>query len=183
VLDLFHKGDSGFVYYSYSVMQLLNRYSLEQLMNTSSLQPDYSAEGHSVDVVESTAVAALPPANSSRQDLEDKWQKINQSISRILTDFPYYLSRLFSQYQQAITNIVLLLAILIAAKVALAVLGSLNEIPLVSTFLELVGLGYLVWFTNRYLLKAQNRQELLSQVQRAKRDILSSSNNSFQTDI
>jgi threonine/homoserine/homoserine lactone efflux protein len=100
-----------------------------------------------------------------------------------LTEFPYYLSHFFNQYQQAITNVILVLAILVATKVILAVLDSLNDIPLLSTFLELVGLGYLLWFTNRYLLKAQSRQELLDRIQGAKRDISSSSNKIFQTDI
>jgi L-lactate permease len=152
-------------------------------MNTSNLQSDYSAEKSSADIVESTAVAALPPATSSEQNIEKKWQQVNQNISRFLADFPYYLFRFFSQYRQAITNVTLLLVVLVTTKVTLAVLSSLNDIPLVSMFLELVGLGYLLWFTNRYLLKAQSREELFSQIQGAKREVLSSANNFLQTDV
>jgi CAAD domains of cyanobacterial aminoacyl-tRNA synthetase len=152
-------------------------------MNTSELQPEYPTEESSADIVEPTAVAALPPASSSKQDIENKWQQVNQNIYSFLADFPYYLSRFFSQYRQAITNATLLLVVLVTTKVTLAVLSSLNDIPLVSTFLELVGLGYLLWFTNRYLLKAQSREELFSQIQGAKREVSSSANNFLQTDV
>jgi hypothetical protein len=44
--------------------------------------------------------------------------------------------------------------------ITLAVLDAIDDIPLLSPVLKLVGMGYSAWFVYRYLWKAENRQEL-----------------------
>lgn len=73
---------------------------------------------------------------------------------------PAYVGSLFNQSKQLITSVALIVATVIAFKVALAVMDALDDIPVVAPTLELIGVGYSVWFVSRYLLKSSNRQEL-----------------------
>ncbi|MEH1819667.1 MAG: CAAD domain-containing protein [Nostoc sp.] len=59
-----------------------------------------------------------------------------------------------------------------ALRIFLAVLKAINDIPLVSPFLELIGLGYTIWFAFRYLLKDSTRQELAVEIRLLKKHIL-----------
>jgi valyl-tRNA synthetase len=54
----------------------------------------------------------------------------------------------------------ILVGVLIALKLVSAVLSAVDSLVLISPLLKVVGLGYSVWFVNRYLLHSENRQEL-----------------------
>ena len=101
------------------------------------------------------------PVNQSVQ----KGQWIIGQVATFLTQLPDYLVSLFNRYKQLIISIALFLAAIIAVKIVLAVMSALNDIPLVSLTLELVGIGYSVWFVNRYLLKTSTRQELFQEIE------------------
>ena len=53
----------------------------------------------------------------------------------------------------------------LALKVVLAIMDALDDIPIVAPTLELIGVGYSVWFVSRYLLKSSTRQELAQKVE------------------
>ena len=115
-------------------------------------------------------LAKLPPSLQS----EDQWRRIGTQVSSFLAELPEYLGQFFNEYKQPITTIALILASIISVKVVLAVLEALNDIPLLSPTFELVGIGYSVWFVNRYLLKASNRQELSQELQGLKKQVVGS---------
>lgn len=75
------------------------------------------------------------------------------------------MGRFLTEHQRAVLMIVALLLAAIVLKVVLAMLNSLNEIPLMEPFLQLVGIGYSVWFFQRYVLFAATRQELAQEWQ------------------
>jgi valyl-tRNA synthetase len=52
------------------------------------------------------------------------------------------------------------LGIIFVIKIIQALLGALNELPLLPGFLQLVGFGYTIWFIYRYFLSETTRQEL-----------------------
>ncbi|KAG2605494.1 uncharacterized protein LOC120670954 isoform X1 [Panicum virgatum] len=56
-----------------------------------------------------------------------------------------------------------------------AVVSALDSIPLLPKILEIVGLGYTIWFGTRYLLFKENRDELLVKVEDLKSRIVGSS--------
>ncbi|KAK7366860.1 hypothetical protein VNO80_08862 [Phaseolus coccineus] len=58
-----------------------------------------------------------------------------------------------------------------------AVIGAIDSIPLFPKLLEVVGLAYTVWFTSRYLLFKQNRDELATKIEELKEQILGSEYN------
>ncbi|XP_068304382.1 protein CURVATURE THYLAKOID 1D, chloroplastic [Pyrus communis] len=61
---------------------------------------------------------------------------------------------------------------LFALWLASAVVGAIDSIPLFPKLLEVVGLGYTVWFSSRYLIFKKNRDELVAKVQVLKQQVL-----------
>ena len=114
------------------------------------------------------AIAALTSVDKSAAQL----QQIKKQVISILSELPAYVSNFFQEYQKALITIGLIAAGGITIKVTLAVLDSLNDIPLLSTTFELVGMGYTGWFVYRYLLRASNRQELSAEIESFKEQIL-----------
>ncbi|KAG6397518.1 hypothetical protein SASPL_143687 [Salvia splendens] len=68
----------------------------------------------------------------------------------------------------------------VALWLAAAVVGAVDSIPLVPKVLELVGLGYTIWFSSRYLIFKvilyfqENRDELFATVEQIKQQVLGS---------
>ncbi|CAJ1931324.1 unnamed protein product [Sphenostylis stenocarpa] len=58
-----------------------------------------------------------------------------------------------------------------------AVIGAIDSIPLFPKLLEVIGLAYAVWFTSRFLLFKQNRDELSSKIDELKEQIFGSDDN------
>ncbi|MCE7766967.1 hypothetical protein GQL56_30545, partial [Pseudomonas putida] len=55
-----------------------------------------------------------------------------------------------------------------------AIVGAIDSIPLFPKLLEVVGLGYAVWFSTRYLLFKKNRDELAAKIEELKQEVLGS---------
>lgn len=87
-------------------------------------------------------------------------EKIWQTILEVLSDYPDYAGKFFTEYQRALVTVMLLAIASLALYITMAVINTLNEIFLAEGFFKSVGLGYLIWFSYRYLLKAATRQEL-----------------------
>ncbi|KAL2907282.1 Protein CURVATURE THYLAKOID 1D chloroplastic [Bienertia sinuspersici] len=65
---------------------------------------------------------------------------------------------------------------LLAVWLLSAIVGAIDSIPLFPKLMEVVGLGYSVWFTSRYLLFKKSREELGSKIEELKQEVLGSSN-------
>jgi hypothetical protein len=87
------------------------------------------------------------------------------NLDNILGDF-------FNQYRSQITIAGIGFGSFIGVKLTLALLSALNEIPLVQPTLELVGLSYTAWFVYRFILRAENRQELNQKYDGLKHQVL-----------
>ncbi|XP_043712568.1 protein CURVATURE THYLAKOID 1D, chloroplastic-like isoform X2 [Telopea speciosissima] len=55
-----------------------------------------------------------------------------------------------------------------------ALVGAVDSIPLFPKLLEVVGLGYTIWFSYRYLIFKKNREELFAKIEELKQEILGS---------
>ena len=117
---------------------------------------------------DTTNLPKLPPA----PEPESQLQQISRKISQFLEQLPEYLSSFFDNYKQPLITVALILAAIVTAKVVLAVLNAINDIPLLSPLFELVGISYISWFIFRYLLKASTRQELADEIQFLKNQFL-----------
>lgn len=93
-------------------------------------------------------------------ETNQQWQEVVDNVSSFLSNLPENLTSSFITYKRPIVVVGLVLGAIIAVKLTLAILDSVNDIPLLAPLLELIGLGYTSWFVYRYLLKASNRKEL-----------------------
>ena len=102
---------------------------------------------------------------------EQPWQEWLDPIVDILAKVPDYVGQFFSEYQKPLTTVGLLLLSIISVKIVVAVLGAIDDIPLLAPLMEMVGLGYSAWFVWRYLWKASNRKELLTEFDALKNQV------------
>jgi hypothetical protein len=117
----------------------------------------------------------LPTGSLSEDTTQDALEQAKQVATQVfgrLGDAPEYLLDIFREYKRPITVIGLVLGALIAVKLAFAVLGAINDIPVLAPTFELIGIGYTIWFVYRYLLKAGTRQELLANINSAKDQVI-----------
>ncbi|KAG9135285.1 hypothetical protein Leryth_015185 [Lithospermum erythrorhizon] len=61
-----------------------------------------------------------------------------------------------------------------ALYLASAVIGAIDSIPVLPKMMEVVGLGYTVWFASRYLVFKKNRDELAAKIEEIKQQVLGS---------
>jgi CAAD domains of cyanobacterial aminoacyl-tRNA synthetase len=126
--------------------------------------------------------AMMPPVNNQsagnmtrvRPDTQpqEQWQQYGAMASEFLAELPDYLGTFFNRYKQPLISLGLIFAAIIAVKVVLAVIDALNDIPLLAPTFELIGISYSAWFVYRYLLRASNRQELSTEIETIKAQIV-----------
>jgi hypothetical protein len=110
----------------------------------------------------------LPPSTETNE----QWRRISAQISAFLEQLPIYINNFWKAYKLPIINIALILLAIAAFRVLLSVMDALNDIPLVAAIFKLIGIGYVIWFVVRYLIKASSRQELAVEIQRLKKQII-----------
>lgn len=104
---------------------------------------------------EAGTLAPVSSSNSSEQ-----WREVADKTYTILAGLPEYLGKFFSEYRKPLVTVGLVFGSIVSVKLTLALLGAINDVPLLQPTFELIGLAYSVWFVYRYLLKASNREEL-----------------------
>ena len=102
---------------------------------------------------------------------EPAWQEYLEVVVDFLTQLPDQLGTLFTDYKKPLTSVGLIVGAIITVYITLSVLDAINHIPLLSPILELVGVGYSVWFVSRYLLKESTRAELVSEFDSLKEQV------------
>lgn len=102
---------------------------------------------------------------------EPAWQESFDYVMEILAKIPEYIGEFFSEYKQPLTILGLSLLAIITVKIIVAVLGAVDDIPLLAPLLEMVGLGYSAWFVWRYLWKESTRKELLAEFDAIKNQV------------
>ena len=108
------------------------------------------------------------PGSTSTSQVQEYWDIFVSYLAKL----PDYLGDFFSTYQKPLITIGLIVGAFVTVKVTLAVLDALDDIPLLSPFFELVGIGYSGWFVYRYLLRASNRKELADEINGLKNQVV-----------
>merc|ERR550514_758130 len=83
------------------------------------------------------------------KDLADRWDKIDDKTSVVLYGSGSLVLLWFSS----------------------AIVGAVNNIPLLPKLMEIVGLSYTAWFTYRYLLFKTSRQQLVQDIEELQKKI------------
>ncbi len=118
------------------------------------------ANPHGLNAIDSSA--DVPTTESP------EWVK---QAANILAELPTYLTQVYKDNQSIVIALGLVFAAIVAVKLALAILGAIEGIPLLAPTFQLVGIGYTTWFVWRYLLQASTREELNSEIDDLKSEI------------
>lgn len=116
--------------------------------------------------------ASVTKMTSKEPLVGEQWKQFGEKTSVFLDSLQGSITNFFNQYQAILVTLGWILLALITVKVTLAVLDALNDIPFLAVLLELIGLGYVIWFGFRYLLSAANRQELSQEIQSLQQQFL-----------
>lgn len=117
---------------------------------------------------ETPAPAAIEPSPADKPVVQE-WVAVGRDFLARMYD---YIGEFISDNEKILVNLLLAFLAVIAVRVILAVLTAINDFPLLSPLLELIGLGYTGWFVYRYLWKESNRQELKSEINALKSQII-----------
>lgn len=98
-------------------------------------------------------------------------KEIGEKLRDFVEVFPQQVGETFEIYKKPLTTAAIVLGALVSVAVADGVLDVLNALPLVAPLLELVGLGYTVWFAWHYLRYAESRQKLAEDYRQIKAQI------------
>lgn len=126
------------------------------------------SQGFNADTTPSGAIIGT----SSSASPGAQWQEWVDPVKEFLSQLPEQLGSLYADNQKLISTVALIAAAFIAVKFTLAILDAINDIPLMAPLLELVGLGYTIWFVYRYLLQASSRRELVGEFDTLKTQVL-----------
>ena len=121
-----------------------------------------------VKVEDNLMLSKMPSPKPAK---EEKWLQYGEKTSDFITNLQNSVGEFFQKYQPVLGSIGWIFLALISVKLMLALLDAINDIPLLSVFLELIGLGYGLWFIYRYLLTSASRQELSGEIQNFKKQV------------
>ncbi|HEY9902911.1 MAG TPA: CAAD domain-containing protein [Candidatus Sericytochromatia bacterium] len=143
-------------------------------MNPEMVSPDYTDETENPKLLEPSNgdTKLLLPQQLSTDSPNAQWQQYGERIATFLRDLPTYVMRFFEENKGPLGGIGLIVLALVTVKVILALVDAIDDIPLVAPTLELIGLGYGIWFVYRYLLQASSRQELSEEIKTLKERVL-----------
>jgi hypothetical protein len=122
-----------------------------------------------VKVEDNLMLSKMPSPKPAK---EEQWLQFGEKTSDFITNWQNSVGDFFNKYQPLLGSLGWIFLALISVKLMLALLNALNDIPLLSVLLELIGLGYGIWFIYRYLLTAATRQELSGEIQNFKKQVL-----------
>ena len=125
-----------------------------------------------MSIEENTDTAGVLVPLTSEEDSTAELKAMLGKGVEVVSNLDTILGNFFSEYRQLIISLGLVFGSIVAVKLTLALLSALNEIPLVEPSLELVGLGFTVWFVTRFMLKSEKRQEFYTKFTDTKDSVL-----------
>lgn len=93
-------------------------------------------------------------------------------VAQFVANLPTYAGNLFTEYQKVLVTVGLITSVLITARITAGMLDTMNQIPLLGGVVEIVGILFTMWFAVRYLLFADNRQELAEKISLLTADVV-----------
>jgi|GEM_PF-1049589 hypothetical protein len=101
----------------------------------------------------------------------EAWASFQVKANAFLTKALQSTGTFFEQNKQLLSILGWTLLTLLGIRVVFAALDAIDDIPLVTPVLKLIGLATVAWFIWRYLLRANNRQELAQMLNGAKAEL------------
>ena len=102
---------------------------------------------------------------------QEAWASFQVKANAFLTKAIQSTGAFFEQNKQLLSILGWTLLTLLGIRVVFAALDAIDDIPLVTPILKLIGLATVAWFIWRYLLRANNRHELSQMFNSAKAEL------------
>ncbi|MBD2103313.1 CAAD domain-containing protein [Leptolyngbya sp. FACHB-261] len=116
-----------------------------------------------------TTLTKLPPATSTQVGTdENQWQRVGERLAWLTSDVPRQIANFLDRYQTPVKGLGIIALSIPFVVFTAALLRVIAVVPLLAPTLELVGFGYSAWFVYRYLLFADRRQELGTELDQIK---------------
>jgi hypothetical protein len=145
-------------------------------MKTASFPTDMSIEPAEMNT---NTLADLPeptePIKIADEPIVDPavaWQSTQTELTAFFEQAKSTTTDFFKNNRQLFITLGWIFLAIIGAKFVFAALGTIDDIPLVTPLLKLVGLVSVVRFTWRYLIREHDRQELSEIIDRTKVEVL-----------
>ncbi len=123
------------------------------------------------DPTEPMMVSDEPVTNSA-----SAWESTQAEITASFEQVMSATTKFFDNNRQLFITLGWIALAIIGVKFVFAALGTIDDIPLVTPILKLVGLVSVVRFAWRYLIREHDRQELIEIIDRTKVEVLGEHN-------
>ena len=110
-------------------------------------------------------------ATEATDAAEAAWASFQVKANAFLARAIQSTGTFFEQNKQLLSVLGWTLLTLLGIRVVFAALDAIDDIPLVTPVLKLIGLATVAWFIWRYLLRANNRHELAQMFNNAKAEL------------
>lgn len=133
---------------------------------------------------ETPAILGDIPANepmmnneqSTVESAEELWVTVQTRTAGFFEETVSTIATFFKNNRQLLTILGVAFLAILGVKLMFAGLNAIDDIPLVTPLLKLIGLVYVVRFVWRYLLREQDRHELVENINRTKAEVLGTQN-------
>ncbi len=119
------------------------------------------------ETIEPTIVTDEPKIDSA-----EAWQSTQSELTASFEQAKSIVTEFFNNNRPLFITLGWIALAIISAKFVFAVLGTIDDIPLVTPLLKIVGLVSVIQFAWRYLIREHDRQELIDIIDRTKVEIL-----------
>lgn len=113
---------------------------------------------------------------STVESAEELWVTIQTRTTGFFEETVSTIAIFFKNNRQLLTILGVAFIAILGVKLIFAGLNAIDDIPLVTPLLKLIGLVYVVRFVWRYLLREQDRHELVENINRTKAEVLGNQN-------
>ena len=114
------------------------------------------------------------PDAFTTESTEEAWRSVQAKTTDFLENATSYVTTFYRNNRSLLITLGWILLAFLGAKLLFAALDTIDDIPLVTPLLKLVGLVSVTRFVWRYLIRERNRQELAETLNRAKAEVLGS---------
>jgi CAAD domains of cyanobacterial aminoacyl-tRNA synthetase len=129
--------------------------------------------------MEMSPVESLPASDavvmsdaSASDSAEEMWQSFQFQATAFLDTAKENFITLFRNNRQLFYALGWIFLAFFGIKILFAVMNAIDDIPFVTFFLKLIGFFYVVRFVQRYLVRANNRQEFVQMLDHAKAEYI-----------
>jgi CAAD domains of cyanobacterial aminoacyl-tRNA synthetase len=120
----------------------------------------------------STPTEPMMMANDPIVEPAEAGQSIQTELTTFVENATATITELFNNNRQIFITLGWIVLAIFSAKIVFATLGIIDDIPLITPLIKLVGLVSVVRFSWRYLIREQNRKELIEILDRTKVEVL-----------